>query len=109
VEGVKITQDRSGKLRYHWPWDMWSSGVERKFVGENYGRTPQQMVNMWRTWGPKNSKTVHSYVGCGTDGVPYALLSMEPLDESHDRLDCDRCGDERKMTSRRSTDRWGRE
>lgn len=92
----------SGRPYTRWPWETWASGVRYKFVGENWGKTPQQMVNMWRTWGPKNGKTVHSYVGCGADGVPYALLRMAPLDPTHDRLDCDFCGSEAKMTSRRN-------
>jgi len=81
---------------------MWSSGVEYKFVGEMWGKTPQQMINLWRTVGPRRGFTVHSYFGRTDEGREYALLSMQPLDESHDRLNCDRCGDERKMTSRRN-------
>lgn len=83
----------SGRPYTRWPWEAWSSGVRYKFVGECWGKSPQKMVNMWRTWGPKNGKTVHSYVGCGTDGVAYALLSMSPYDESHDRRVCDLCGE----------------
>lgn len=101
MEEVKITRDRSGKLRYHWPWSSWSSGVEYKFVGTMWGKTPQQMINLWRTIGPRRGFTVHSYIGTTEEGVTYALLSMEPYDESHDRLDCDLCGDERKITTRR--------
>lgn len=109
MDEVKVTQDRSGKLRYHWPWDLWTMGVEYKFVGTTWGKTPQQMVNLWRTVGPRHGKTVHSYFGTDEQtGKDYVLLSMSEKDESHDRLDCDRCGDERKMTSRRSVDRWGK-
>jgi len=79
-----------------WPWGQWSSGVEFKFVGENYGKTPQQMINMWRTWGPRHNYTVHSYRGVTPEGVEYALLSMEPLDEGHNRLACDMCGRDRE-------------
>jgi hypothetical protein len=85
----------SGKRTYtRWPWGAWSSGVRYKFVGENWGKSPQAMVNMWRTWGPKNLRTVHSYVGCGTDGIPYALLSMTSLDPNHDRRTCEECSGE---------------
>jgi hypothetical protein len=80
-----------GRGYTRWPWEAWASGVRYRFEGDNWGKTPQQMVNMWRTWGPRNARTVHSYVGCGADGIPFALLSMRPLDPNHNRKTCPEC------------------
>lgn len=85
-----------------WPWGQWASGMEYKFAGEFGGKSPQQMATMWRNWARVHGRTVHVYFAADEQGLEHVLMSMHPLDPTHDRLNCERCGDERKMTSRRN-------